>query len=489
MSGSKEEVLFSICDDRRGGDVAEIIRLMPSFAETYADRRTLLQYSTCVPRSFPDPVHLQRQARIAALIATKIERLFGLESGVRLPAVVAGEGFACNIVDHQKLMSNPTQLSVPIIAHLADILSGRVGSDIFGFSTSAVGLEEPFNRRSIMFRGHRINLYPARRRNDVVYWAGKCEIDIARRAIETGVWRKFSARDQDFIVSISEEVKALDYGGCRGLSDQITIANRQLFPRLFTSGLRHQIPQLVQLDFEDVAAGYLAHLVESEPDSLPARMLLDPRLRERVLTVFDGLVGGWNSKTGAGSHFFWGRHNCRRVRLTMRGETVHRADTTQVEKISAELIADKLRTREWMPGQILTFSALIFYAGIKPVMGWSREFVARMKAALAALDDFIGAEEARRLGSIPLDNMCLFSVLKTDPSDPFSTDLSAYDIMADGGLRRSYLESAGDVELSRWLEPIIPATLRYAIEKYGCSQTTGTLSPAPHAPVAREGER
>jgi hypothetical protein len=450
----------------RNGDIATIVRLMPSFARVFGDTRTLRDYSRGVPVSRPGQVHLLRQKALAAILADRARTIVGNSAEIRLPSLEAGEGLACNIVDHQKMMSNPVQLSVSIVAHLESILGTSRGADIVGFSTAAVGLEEPFNRRSVHFAGRRINLYPARRRNDVVHWAPRQSIDLVARAMETGVWRKFTADQQAFLFDIGEAVRTLDYDGCTGLSDQLTRVNHFLWPRLFAEEMRGSLPGLLQLDFEDIGARYLVHLMHSDPGAFPVRMLVDPGLRQTVLEAFDGLVGAWDSRQGTGSHFFWANRNGHRVPLQVAGSWIERPDTGERTPLEAEAIVERLASRDWMPGQILMFAALIFYAGAKPIMGWSLEFVTRLGAALRAIVEPVDPDEAERIGTIAIDNMNLFSILKREAGDPSSPDLSALDIIAAGGLSRRQLESAGELPLARYLDAILEPTLEYAIDKY-----------------------
>jgi hypothetical protein len=196
-------------------------------------------------------------------------------------------------------------------------------------------------------------------------------------------------------------------------------------------------------------------------------MLLDGALRTRTLALFDGLVGAWNARTGAGSHFVWANRGGHRARMTVSDGALVRDDTGEAVPIHRETVAARLRDRSWMPGQILLFSSLVFYAGIKPLMGWSREFVTRMRRQLQGLLQDDDPAEAARIGSIPLDNMNLFSILKARADDPASADLSALDIIAAGGLGPDYFRAAAALPVAAWRAPIIAQTRRYAAEKYG----------------------
>jgi hypothetical protein len=448
-------------------NIAEIVKLMPSFSNIYTDSRSLLQYSQSIAMYNPSAQHLIRQLDLADIIEDRLTILFGHNHRIRLPRFSSGRGFISNIVDHQKLISHPAQLSVPIIASLQDVLKGTAEADWIGFSTAAVGLEEPFNRRSIMFRGRRINIYPARRRNDVVFWAPYTDINLVARAHETGVYGNYSAQDRQLLHQIQEQLDGLDFGGAAGLSDQLTIANRFLTTQIFHENIRNQGPSIIQLDFEDIGARYLRYLFENEPNSFPVQMLLDPSLRRHVLRKFDGLVGAWSNSSKAGSHFFWANRNGHRARLVIDSDAFFREDTGERTKIEPEFIVSKIADRSWMPGQILLFSALIFYAGIKPLMGWSREFISRLAVTLAELIGPDYPEEAALIKAISLDNMNLFSILKEDPLNPASRDLFAFDVIANGGLSREYFEEISTVPLKNWLTPTVTDTLNYAIQKYG----------------------
>lgn len=445
--------------------IKEIVRRMPSFAKVFKDPRSLRDYSVGVPYYTPSITHAMRQIPLRRILAEYMDDIFGVSESTISTSSTDDLGLVCNIVDHQKLMSNPVQLSVPIVSHLDNILREKK-SDIVGFSTAAVGLEEPFNRRSILLGGHRVNLYPARRRNDVVHWAPLQSFDLVARAFETKVWYRLSPAQRQLLERTQALVAGLDFGGCRGLSDQLTLINATLWPHLFESGMRDNLARLVQLDFEEVGRRYLLHLLEHEPEAFPLGFLFDPRRRTRALAAFDGLVGAWDGARGRGSHFFWANRAGHRTPLLVIDNALVRPDTGERTQIDPASVFGKLQDRSWMPGQILLFAAIIFYAGVKPIMGWSLEFVTRLAASLAEQLSGDDEDEVRHIRSLPLDNMNLFSVLGDSSTRTGDTEQSAFDVIEQGGISRDRLQDIGNRPLSYYLRTITQSTLNYARDKF-----------------------
>jgi hypothetical protein len=453
--------------------VAAIVPLMPSLDEFYRFKGQLSTYSRGVMHHEVNDVHRDQQRILKKIISERLACLFSADEheAISLPALSSDAGLVAGIVDHQKLMSNPVQLSVPLVSCFSRLMGRPETGDILAFATSAVALSEPFNRRAIWLSGHRINLFAQRQKDDLLFSAPVNRFDLIERAKASKCWHRLSGHEKALLEFVTHRIESIDLGGCRGLSDQLTKINFHLWPLLFAPAIRDRMPNLVQLDIEDVAARYLVHLIEHEPGAFVVRMLLEPEFREDVLTSLDGLVGGWDTDRGLGSHFFWAHRDARRVSLQLRGDTLCRTDTGEAFPITRSTLVEELESRRWFPGQIITLLMFIFVAGMKPVTGWSLEFVRRLRVTVAGILSRHAPDEAERIFLVPLDNMNLMSILKRKRADGSIEDQSAFDIMLRGGITQDYLEAIDAIEFNAFLAPSLVATYHYAVDKYGSTET------------------
>lgn len=458
-------------DERLDEVVSAILPLMPSLGEFYSFKGRLSAYSQQVMHYEPDRLHRHQQQKLKDIISERLTGLFSRaeRENISLPALSSEAGLVAGVVDHQKLMSNPVQLSVPLVSSFSRLMGRPDTGDILAFATSAVALSEPFNRRAIWLSGHRINLYPQRQKDDLLFTAPVAEFDLVERAKASKCWHLLSSSERTLLEFLTDEINSLDLSGCRGLSDQLTKINFRLWPLLFAPGIRARMPNLVQLDFEDIAARYLVHLIENEPSSFVVRMLLERAFRNDASASLDGLVGGWDTQRGLGSHFFWAHRDSRRVSLRLEGDKLCRTDTGEALPITVSTLVEELESRRWFPGQIVILM-MLFFAGVKPVTGWSLEFVRRLRVTVADILSRHAPDEAERLFLVPLDNMNLMSILKGRGANGSIEDQSAFDIMLRGGITGEYLEAIDAIEFNAFLAPSLIDTYHYAVDKYGSAE-------------------
>lgn len=442
--------------------VEQIVPLMPSFEGVFADPETVEEHARRVSRHRALPKHGRRQIVLSAIIADQLGRIFDADERAAID-LGAADGLIAGVVDHQKIMSNPLQLSVPIVAHLDRILGG---GDILTFSTSLVGLSEPFNRRAIWIGGQRVNLFPQSRKNELVFAAPQQHFDLVASAGASKCWDLLENREQRALEAMTALIDGIDFGGCDGLSEQMTKINFHLWRRLFAPEIQPTLANLVQLDFERIGIAYLIELLRSDPDAFPIRMLVEPDFRADMLAAFDGLPGAWDRARQLGSQLFWALDNGRRVAL-FEADGRLAAPGSNGETLDRATIAAMLAERRWIPVQIVLFLAIVYYAGVKPVLGWSLEFTRRLRELLAPVLARHAPGECALIDAIPLDNMNLCSVLKQRGTDGLLEDLSAFDVIAAGGLDREYWRAVGQQELRAFVAPSLARLHGYALSKYG----------------------
>jgi hypothetical protein len=195
--------------------------------------------------------------------------------------------------------------------------------------------------------------------------------------------------------------------------------------------------------------------------------VLETRFREATLRAFAGVPGAWDDERGLGTAFFWAHRQRRRKRLTVN-TIARRLDIEEGGSVAIDgaALADQLAAGNLFPGQILAFSALAFFAGVKPILGWSLEFATRMRSILLRLLEEFAPDEVSAVASVPLDNMNLASLAKARTPTGLE-DLGAFDVIARGGMDEDYLRALDAVPRRAFFSPLLSATYGYAVSKYG----------------------
>lgn len=445
----------------------EVVRYMPTLSYFFESQESLSHYSKRINDYQPDPVHLQRQAFFKQKLKDKIKRIFNESEREKIDLRIGDDwGIVGGIVEHHGILDHPLLLSVTLVSNFYKLLRKREEGDILIFATGNVPLNEPFRRRGFMFRGKKYNLYPKSYKNKIVYALEKYNFDIQQKIVESHKWHLLSEEEQKFLTNISEMIKRIDFSSCQSIGDQLTKINFYLWPYLFEEKIRDNTANLISIEYDDIVIDYLIHVITNEPESHVYKMLFDVDFRNAILGKFEGVQGAWDKKRRIGTHFFWAiDEDHERVRLELKNNTL--AGKEIEIPLVPEVVISNLKEKRILPGMLLKFSLIIFYMGMKPLMGYSLEYMTRLRERMIEILHKYFPEEAERSRKIPFDNMNLISVCKGRDSQGNLKDLHAFDVIYQGGFTKGYLESLDKIPFKEFMVPSLLFAYHYAISKYG----------------------
>lgn len=448
----------------------EVTKHMTSLEAFYASEETLSEYSKRVNFYKPNKIYLERQKRFKQKLKEKIERLFNEEERADMKINIDEDwGVVGGIVDHHGIIDHPWLLAVHLVSNFYKLLHRDTEGDILTFATGNVPLNEPFRRRGFVLNGKKINLYPKADKNKVVFGLPKYNFDFVNRLkFESHQWHKFTFEEQAILEKIQNVIKNIDFSTCQYLGDQLTKINYHIWPFLFEEKLRNNVARLVAIEYDDIVIDYFVHILQNERDSFVYKMMFDDKFREKVLNKFEGAVGAWSEEGSSGTHFFWGLdENNEHVRLELKDGYLISDDKKFKLKFNPEDISKFLLEKKLLPCMLLKFSLIIFYMGMKPLSGYSLEYLTRMKKKMVEVLEEDFPKDAELAKEIPLDNMNLISICQGRDEQNKLKELHAFDIFYKGGFKEEYFKKLDSHEFKEFMIPPLLFAYNYGIAKYG----------------------
>ena len=448
----------------------EVIKYLPSLAPFYASEETLSEYSRRINLYRPNPVHLARQKRFKQKLKEKVEHLFNETERADLKIDLGEDwGVTGGIVDHHGIIDHPWLLAVHLVSNFYKLLNRETAGDILTFATGNVPLNEPFRRRGFTLNGKKINLYPKGDKNRVVFGLPPYDFDFVNRLkFESHQWHQFTPAEQATLEGAQAVIKGIDFSSCRYLGDQLTKINFHLWPLLFEEKLRPRTARFVAVEYDDIVIDYLVQVLQHERDSFVYQMLFEEKFRVKVLERFEGAVGAWSDEGGVGTHFFWGLDdNNEHVRLELKDGYLVGGDGSFKVEFTPEAVAERLLQKKLLPGMLLKFSLIMFYMGMKPLAGYSLEYLTRMKQKMIEVLEEDFPEEAELAGQVPLDNMNLISICQGRDEQGTLKELHAFDIFFRGGLKEEYFQKLDSHAFKEFMIAPLLFAYDYGLGKYG----------------------
>ncbi|MFA6227206.1 MAG: hypothetical protein WC631_01870 [Candidatus Paceibacterota bacterium] len=443
---------------------------MTSLEPFYANKENLSQYSKRINIYKPNKIYLERQKRFKQKLKEKIEHLFNEQERSDMKINIDDEwGVVGGIVDHHGIIDHPWLLAVHLVSNFYKLLHRDTGGDILTFATGNIPLNEPFRRRGFTLNGKKINLFPKGDKNKVVFGLPKYDFDfINRLKFESHQWHEFTPEEQALLEKIQNVIKDIDFSTCQYLSDQLTKINYHIWPFLFEEKLRANASRLVSIEYDDIVIDYLVYVLNNEKDSFIYKMMFDDRFREKVLNRFESSVGAWNEEGTSGTHFFWGlNYKNEHVRLELKDGYLIGDDKTFKVRFTSEAVSDILLKKKMLPCMLLKFSLIMFYMGMKPLAGYSLEYLTRMKQKMIEVLEEDFPEDAKLVKQIPLDNMNLISICQGRDDQGKLKELHAFDIFYQGGFKKEYFERLDSHKFKEFMIPPLLFAYNYGITKYG----------------------
>ena len=448
----------------------EVIKYMPSLEAFYASKETLSEYSRRINSYKPNAIYLERQKRFKQKLKEKIEQLFNEEERADMKIAIDKDwGVIGGIVDHHGIIDHPWLLAVHLVSNFYKLLHRDTEGDILTFATGNVPLNEPFRRRGFMLNGKKINLFPKGDKDKVVFGLPTYDFDfISRLKFESHQWYTFTPEEQATLQKIQDVIKNIDFSTCQYVGDQLTKINYHIWPFLFEEKLRNNAARLVAIEYDDIVIDYLVHVLENDRDSFIYKSLFDDKFREKVLHNFEGSVGAWNEEGKSGTHFFWGlNEKNEHVRLELKdGYLIGNDEAFKVE-FTPEAVSRSLLQKKILPGMLLKFSLIMFYMGMKPLAGYSLEYLTRMQKKMVEVLEKDFPEDAALAKQVPLDNMNLISICQGRDSEGKLKELHAFDVFYRGGFTEDYFKKLDSCKFKEFMIPPLLFAYTYGLAKYG----------------------
>ena len=446
----------------------EVIKNLPSLSSFYANSESLSEYSKRINYYVPEKTYLARQSRFRQKLREKINRIFNKDELANIKIDINDEwGVIGGIVDHCGILDHPLFLASHLVSNFYKLLNRDKEGDILTFATGNIPLNEPFRRRGFMLNGKKINIFSKSDKDKIIFGLPKYDFYFVKKIKKSHQWHNFSESEQELLEKIQEIIKNIDFSTCEYLGDQLTKINYYIWPFLFRKNIRDNATRLISIEYDDIVIDYLCYVLQNEKESFVYKMLFEDNLREKVLIEFEGVNGAWDEKKKVGTHFFWGldKEN-KHVKLQLEDGFLRGKNNFEIE-FSLENIIENLKSKRILPGMLLKFSLILFYMGMKPLAGYSLEYLTRMKAKIIEVlkEDF--PEEVELIKSVPLDNMNLISICQGRDENGKIKELHAFDIFFRGGFSREYFEKLDSLEFKEFMVPPLLFAYNYGVDKYG----------------------
>ncbi len=443
-----------------------VVELMPTLAQFFRSEETLGEYSLRINTYQAPAAHIERQKYLKKLIREKIDTIFNNKERENIDLRLDDEtGLTAGSMDHHGILNHPILTSIHALTNFYKLYNHKEFGDILTFATSNVPFNDPFHRRGIIFHDKKINLFPKKYEHKLMWGMPKYDFDIAGRLKEKHQWHLFDEKEQKFLEKITEEIRSLDFYGCRYLGDQMTKINFYLWKKLFPPEDQGRIANLIVVE-DTVFTDYLINLIKNEPESFVCQMIFNNDFRTKAIKKLEGIPGAWDEEKVVGSQLFWliDEEN-ERVRLTVQDGYL--VGGKYKIKLEPAQIIDFLEKRKMIPCMLLKFSLVIVYLGMKTLTGFSVEYTTRMVRAVRELlkDDF--PEEFGLSKNIILDSMNVASITLGPDGHGGLRELYVFDVIYNGGFDKKILDKLGRMAYRDLLIPYLAFAYNYGLSKYG----------------------
>lgn len=433
----------------------EGIRLdAPLVANFFETTTPLLEYSKKLHQYEAQPEHRERQSHFKSAVRELLRQIF--DESELAKANINWEGdWKINIVDHQGFLNHPILVATNIIGNMYQLPSDKP-EGVIVLSDSAVPFNNFFHKRGLKFSGKQINIFSHKERHIIAYTAPtKINFPLTQNAQQSG----FSIEEMEFLHRVEKQLNSTaNHSKVRSYSDQITRANYEMWPLLFSDDIRNNIPGLFYVSNEATTAALLPQYLQ-DTQNIFYRILFDEPTRNKFIDYFNGITGCWDKDVKKGSHFFWGLSDeGEGVNLAVRNNKLVSTDehNPMEIKLTPEDILGALRDKKIYPGMFIVYGIAIFYCGICPLVGYgSMNYQTRMKLAWIKTMQAVEPSEVPLLEHIPTDGFI------GGPKVAFAVDKSGFvelyalDIMYRGGLSKEYLERLREMPFNALLAPAL----------------------------------
>lgn len=445
-----------------------VTELLPPQKSFFESEQRIRDYSKSLFNYKALEVHKERQLPLLSLIHEKVVRLFNSEELRQINLPDQSEGLRAGLVYHQGILNHPVIIGVDIVANFDRCFNREQNGDILTFSTGNIPLNNYFYRRGFELGGIHVNLYPKKDRNKIIYQHPNVEFNIVSDLTRTHRWKFHSKESKEFLQSLEQKIKSIDFSGCRTLGDQITKINFHLWPLMFSQDLRTKVSNWICLEYDDILSDFLVHVVESNPASFIYKLLFNKEYNSKTLEFFEGRTNAWDSKRGFGTHFFWGLSDGFPVALFLNEDCLQSKDGKISVPWNVSSVSKALRNRQIFPGMFLKYALLVLYAGMKPFAGMaSANSIAIMQSDMQEFLAEEFPEEVELIQGLTVNNVTSIPVLLKRSRTGQVENYFAMDIIKDGGLSPDYFSRLEKVPVKYFMAPNLPFMYQYGFNLYG----------------------
>lgn len=423
----------------------------PVVGEYLTREDSILDFSKSLYKYATDEVQITRQKKICQAIESIASRIFSQPVKVETP-------LATNIVDHHAILNHPILLATNIVGNAFRINESRVKSDrpIIVLTSSIVPPNNFFNRKGFQFHGKRVPLFSNKEMHQASCFIGAHDFHFVARLKALELWGSFSASEKEFLSSIEQEIVGQLTPQTTNYNDQISLINTLLWKKLFAQSIRSEIPDVIYVTQEHLLKE-LAHEVLSD-DNFVSRAIFEPEIRSQVLNEFRGIAGCWDEVKDKGTHFFWFRNEKNEAdRLFIFDNQLVSLDGNKKIALNREALIPLLQSGEIIPSLFVIFGFLCFWGGIRPLVGHgSSYYLTQMKQAWQKILINFDNKEAERIGTIDTKGLvggAIATFARNSQGDLESQ--YAFDVIASGGMTRSYLDHLLSMPYHALLQPAL----------------------------------
>lgn len=358
-------------------------------------------------------VSRQRQRQLIDAVCSETERLLGRAMARSVDAQLT-KYCSASTMDHSGPLYHPWALNFDLASSIVALEHpDPVLNNVITLAFSNVSLNNFAFPRGIAFHAlnakgeltqHRLPFFPSKWSTYPVFNLPAYTFsDIARMKDALHVAQRAGEIDANGALAaerLLDEVYATpDVLGCSTYTDQITKVNAALWKRINQRHAARKQVNLVYLEQESIVAALLRdHHLHS--NTLISRLILDQSPVTAAMRHFDRLPEAFSVWEKRGTYLFWAlpKGAKRRMQLWKRGNALVSDDGTFSVELTAKAIAEKLHSRELIPGTMISLLTLSFYHGLTPFGGLGQVcYLPQMQAAYLQLARESGDNESARV--------------------------------------------------------------------------------------------
>ncbi len=360
-------------------------------------------------------VSKQRQQQLVSAVGAETERLLGPAQARSVEAQLT-KYYSCSTMDHSGPLYHPWALNFDLISSIVALEHPDPAlQNVITLAFSNVSLNNFAFPRGIAFHAlnakgelkqHRLSFFPSKLSTYPVFNLPAYTFsDIVR--MKEVLQASMRAGDIDKAAASNAE-RMLDdiYGtsdvlACATYTDQIAKVNAALWKRINLRYSSRKAVNLVYLEQEAIVAKLLTdhHLFS---DTLIAKLILDKDAVTMAMKHFDRLPEAFSVWEKRGTYLFWAlpKGAKRRMQLWKRGNELVSDDGTFTVALTPEAIAAGLKSKDLIPGTMISLITMSFYHGLTSFGGLGQVcYLPLMHAAYLKLTRELKDRESERVAA------------------------------------------------------------------------------------------